>query len=379
LSNYPIFVKTVFRLLLLPFVCIFEGSGVHAQFVTYSNDFMNIGAGAAGLAMGGAQVSSVKDPTAGYYNPAGLMGIKDQPEFSLMHAEYFDGIGKYDFASAAFPINDGKRVLGFTLLRFAVDDIPNTLYLINPQDGSITYNVPSFSSADYAFILSLAQKIKETEDGRLSVGVNTKIIYQDVGSFAHAWGFGFDAGLQWSGKRASFGVMAKDVTTTFNAWTFSFTDAEKQVLDLTDNDIPVKSVELTAPQLIIGGSYLFHFGKKVTLRTAMDLDFTFDGKENTVLSSNPVSMDPQIGLEAGYKDIIFLRAGVNNFQQALADGDTLSQKKVWIYQPSIGAGFKIKFVTIDYAFTNLANQSDPLYTNIFSLKFDLGPLSKKNK
>jgi len=28
-------------------------------------------------------------------------------------------------------------------------------------------------------------------------------------------------------------------------------------------------------------------------------------------------------------------------------------------------------VTIDYAFTNLANQSNPLYTHVFSLKFDL--------
>jgi hypothetical protein len=55
----------------------------------------------------------------------------------------------------------------------------------------------------------------------------------------------------------------------------------------------------------------------------------------------------------------------------LADGDTTNQKRVWIYQPSLGAGFKLKNVSIDYAFTNLANQSNPLYTHIFSLKFDL--------
>jgi hypothetical protein len=372
-------VKPTTRPLLLLFVALCLGPGVQAQFVTYSNDFLNIGAGAAGLAMGGAQVSSVKDATAGYYNPAGLMGVKDKPDFTLMHAEYFAGIGKYDYAAAAFPIDDGKRVLGFSLLRFAVDDIPNTLYLVNPQDGSIDYNnIQSFSSADYAFLLSFSQMVKETSAGRLSVGVNTKIIYRDVGSFAHAWGFGFDGGIQWLGnKGGSFGIVAKDITTTFNAWNFSFTDEEKQVLYLTDNDIPVKSVELTAPSLIVGGSWLFHLGRKATLRPAIDLDVTFDGMRNTIVSSNPVSIDPHIGLEAGYKDIVFLRFGIDNFQRALADGDTLNQRRVWIYQPSIGAGFKIKFVTIDYAFTNLANQSDPLYTNIFSLKFDLGPLPKK--
>jgi hypothetical protein len=44
---------------------------------------------------------------------------------------------------------------------------------------------------------------------------------------------------------------------------------------------------------------------------------------------------------------------------------------VWIYQPSLGAGFKIKNVGIDYAFSNLANQSSPLYTHVVSLFVDL--------
>ena len=109
---------------------------------------------------------------------------------------------------------------------------------------------------------------------------------------------------------------------------------------------------------------------------------TFDGKRNTVLSSDPISIDPKFGLEANINNIVFLRAGISNFQKALADGDTLNQKKVWIYQPSIGAGFKIGNVAIDYAFTNLANQSNPLYTHVFSLRLDImpkGATAEKNK
>ena len=75
----------------------------------------------------------------------------------------------------------------------------------------------------------------------------------------------------------------------------------------------------------------------------------------------------------------FVRAGINNFQKALADADTLNQKKVWIYQPSAGAGFKIQNVKIDYAFTNLANQSNPLFTHVFSLQVDLVNGKKKKK
>ena len=76
---------------------------------------------------------------------------------------------------------------------------------------------------------------------------------------------------------------------------------------------------------------------------------------------------------------VFVRAGVSNFQRALADGDTLNQKKVWIFQPSLGAGFKVGNVAIDYAFTNLANQSNPLYTNVFSLYIDLVPKGKEKQ
>src|SRR5215467_15570992 len=82
------------------------------QFRKYSNEFLNIGAGARGLAMGSAQVASVDDGTAGYWNPAALVGIKDYPQVNLMHSEYFAGIGKYDYASVALPLADNKRTIG---------------------------------------------------------------------------------------------------------------------------------------------------------------------------------------------------------------------------------------------------------------------------
>ncbi|MBI3883924.1 MAG: PorV/PorQ family protein [Sphingobacteriales bacterium] len=342
-----------------------------AQFRQYSNEFLNIGAGARGLAMGGAQVASVNDATAGYWNPAGLTGVKDVPAAALMHADYFSGIGKYDFGAVAIPIQDNKRTLGLSVLRFAVDDIPNTLYLVEP-DGSINYNnVQSFSSADYALLLSFAEQAKKTEFVSISYGVNAKVIYRKVGTFATALGFGIDAGVQMKGDNWQLGVVVKDLTTTFNAWSFHFTDQEKEKLYLTNNNIPVKSTESTAPHVTLGGRYTFKAGETFSISPEASLDFTFEGRRNTVVSSNAVNIDPHVGLEASLKDIFFVRAGVTNFQRGLADGDTLNQKRVWIYQPSFGAGIKIKNVSIDYAFTNLANQSNPLYTHVLSLCFNL--------
>ena len=342
------------------------------QFRKYSNEFLNIGAGARGLGMGAAQAASVNDGTAGYWNPAGLVSVQDMPNINLMHASYFNNIGKYDYASVAIPEVDNKRVIGFSLLRFAVDDIPNTLFLVEP-DGSINYgNITTFSSADYAFLFSYAQKIRDDDDLKMSFGANAKVIYRKVGHFANAWGFGLDAGFKMQKDRWSLGIVAKDITTTFNAWSFHFTEKEKEVLYLTDNDIPVKSTELTAPRLTIGNSYNFRLGSSVDLLAEADLDLTFDGRRNSLISTNALNVDPHAGLEAAIKNVFFVRAGISNFQQALADGDTTNQKKVWIFQPSLGAGFKINNIQIDYAFTNLANQSNPLYTHIFSLKIDLG-------
>jgi hypothetical protein len=351
----------------------------YCQFTAYSNEFLNIGAGARGLGMASAQVATVSDATAGYWNPAALANIRDNPQLSLMHAEYYAGIGKYDFAALALPLKDGKRTLGLTLLRFAVDDIPNTIFLVQP-DGSVNFsNITTFSSQDMAFIISLAQQSKMWGNKKVNFGVNAKIIYRTAGDFATAWGFGFDAATQIEGKNWKLGIVGKDITTTFNAWSFSLDEAIREVFYETENQIPGKSIELTAPQLLIGGSYNFKINKKMNLLVEGDLDVTFDGKRNEVISTNPVSIDPRLGLELSFKDIFFVRAGVNNFQQVLDDRDTLNNRKIWIYQPSVGAGFKVGDVQIDYAFVNLANQSYPLYTHVFSLRVDLRRKGQQKK
>ena len=363
-------------LVLLTFLFFNRSMG---QFAKYSNEFLNIGAGARGMAMGNAQVASVNDGTGGYWNPAAIADIRTSPQLNLMHAEYFAGVGKYDYASLVLPLKDNKRSLGLSLLRFAVDDIPNTVFLVQP-DGSIDFsNITTFSSADYAFLISLAQQVNWIKDRKVNFGLNAKIIHRQAGDFTSSWGFGFDAAIQIVGERWKAGLVAKDVTTTFNAWSYNISQEWREVFYATSNDIPSNSVELTAPQLVPGFSYSFPLNKKLSLLAEADFYITFDGKRNTVISSNPVSVDPRLGLELSYNNVFFVRGGIANFQQTLDDRDTTNTQKIWIYQPSIGAGFRIGDVQIDYAFSNLANQSNPLYTHVFSLKVDLVDNKKKAK
>jgi hypothetical protein len=353
-----------------------------AQFRKYANEFLSIGAGSRSQAMGNAQVASSSDAFAAYWNPAGLTQIQNQPQIGYMHAIYFNGIGKYDFGSIAIPSKNKKTVIAATVLRFAIDDIPNTLFLFEP-DGRPNYNnITTFSSADYAFLFSIAKKVRDNAEKQkqLSWGANLKVIHRKIGTFATAWGLGLDAGIQYKSKRWQLGAVLRDATTTFTSWQFNFTDAEKEKLYLTNNAIPVKSSESQLPRLMLGLGYKIPFkNPKSYLMAELNADLTFDGRRNTVISTDPLSVDPKLGLELGINSNVFIRAGIFNFQQAIKDGDTTANQKTWIFQPGAGLGFNINNVTIDYAFSNLANQSDPLYSHVFSLKLNLVKQKKQTK
>lgn len=59
---------------------------------------LNIGAGVPVLWYGRCTgAASTEDGSAGYWNPAGLVYVYEHPAISFMHADYFAGIGKYDY------------------------------------------------------------------------------------------------------------------------------------------------------------------------------------------------------------------------------------------------------------------------------------------
>ncbi len=340
----------------------------------YSNEFLSIGVGARAHGMANAQVAHVSDLSAGYWNPAGLTGITSDMQVGAMHAEWFGGIGKYDYAAVALPIPKQSRYVGLSFVRFGVDGIPNTLSLYEP-DGTVNYNnVTEFSAADYAVMLHYAQKLEKLG---ISIGATPKIVHRKIGKFATSWGFGVDLGAQYKYKEFQFGVQLRDITTTFNAWKFNFTEAEKQVLGMTGNEIPIKSVELTKPQILLGAAYKkdFNIGKPLegkrqkTMGVLAELDFqlTTDGKRNVLISSNPVSIDPMLGIELHYDNIVFLRSGVNNFQRFTST----TGKTTWAVQPNFGVGFRIFQFHIDYAITNLGGNSGVLYSHLVSARFNI--------
>jgi hypothetical protein len=338
-----------------------------AQAPKYSNEFLAIGVGANALGMSNSVVATVNDVTSGYWNPAGLMGIKSNYQVALMHSEYFAGIAKYDYGAFAKRI-DSSSAMAVSIIRFAVDDIPNTTQLIN-SNGQIDYNrITTFSAADYGFLFSYAKQFKVPG---LVFGANAKVVRRIVGDFANSWGFGLDAGMQYKRGTWQFGAMARDITTTFNAWSYHLDDATKAVFIQTGNEIPSNTLELTLPKLILGVAKTVNY-KKFAAQFQLNTDLSFDGMRNVLIRSDIVSIDPNLGMQLSYADIVFLRAGLGNIQEIKETGG-LVEKTI---QPNMGIGIKIKGISIDYALTNVGQQVG-LLSNVFSLKFDINPKHDK--
>lgn len=328
----------------------------------YSNEFLNIGVGARALGMSNAVVASSSDVTSAYWNPAGLLNIKSDLQIGLMHAEYFAGIGKYDYGAISKKFDD-KSAGAFSFIRFGVDNIPNTTELIDAQ-GNIDYDrITYFSAADMAFIFSYGRKIKD----KLDIGGNVKIIHRKVGDFAQSWGFGIDASAIYHLNKWKLGVLARDVTSTFNAWSFSLSDQMIEVFQNTGNEIPQNGLEITMPRIILGGARTWEMGKDFSLITELDADLTTDGKRNTLIVGDPISIDPHFGIEVGFKKIVFVRGGIGNLQRITET----TGKEVMSVQPNIGIGVNIKGLSINYALTDIGDASVALYSNVFSLRFNL--------
>jgi hypothetical protein len=329
------------------------------------------------MGMAGAQVATVDDVTSAFWNPAGLRYVKNDFQIGLMHSEYFSSIAKYDYLGAALPMKNKKGVLAVSLIRFAIDDIPYTLNLIQP-DGTVDYSkIKAISAADYAGLISYAQKLHikrfaDREDIDISVGGNLKIIHRNIGTLANAWGGGIDLGLQGRVGKWRFGAAFKDITTTYTLWSFSFTDKEKQVLAQTGNEIVSKSTEVNTPRIILGAGRHFPIDKKMNLLVETNLDMTTDGKRyGNLVNAGPLSIDPRLGLELGYNNLFYLRGGLGNFQRVLNDNDSTNTQKRTLFQPTLGVGIKLKSLTIDYSFSSLNLQGSPLYSHFVSLKLAL--------
>jgi hypothetical protein len=173
------------------------GQEDNTAYGTTSAEFLLLGAGARGAALGGSFAAIATDISALYYNPAGAALI-EQPGIMIGTYDYVAET-RYSWGGLAFPLSGGSRAIGFQLGTFGFDDQP--VYTEEQPDGSgATYSV------DQTFLgLTFAQNFSD----RFSAGLTAKYVDDNLGTvsgsaFAVDFGTNFHATLNNHPVKFSF-------------------------------------------------------------------------------------------------------------------------------------------------------------------------------
>lgn len=330
----------------------------------YGNDFLSTGSGARALGMGSAHVALTNDVTAAYWNVAGLSELQS-PQVMYMHSERFSGIVGYDYGAAAMPLKDDRGAIAISFFRQGVDNIANTLNAWDRErdqpKGNVEDYITRFSAADMAVFFSYATQRTE----QLSYGASAKIIHHKLGPFAQAWGYSLDVGAKYKTDFANFGVSVRDVTTMQKMWDVdesAFGDYESQ-FDSLGATLPTGQNEYVLPSLKLGASKLFPISDDFLVTAAADVDLLFENRQAYYINLGSMSLEPHVGGEVSYKDVIALRAGVTDFITDPVSGFSVS--------PTLGMGLNIASFILDYGFASFAGAASDLgFTHRISLRFD---------
>jgi hypothetical protein len=149
-----------------------------------SGEFLLLGAGARGAALGGAFAALVTDVTATYHNPAGLAQLS-RPGAMLSTYSYLADT-RYTWIGMAFPLAGGSRAIGISGGSFGFSGQPR--YTLDNPDGDGT----SYSVAETFLSATLAQNFSD----RFSAGLSFKFIRDELGQ-ATAQGFAVDFGTNF--------------------------------------------------------------------------------------------------------------------------------------------------------------------------------------
>ena len=123
--------------------------------------FLKIGVGGRAAALGEAYTALANDPTAIYWNPAGLHGGSGT-QLAFTHLSWLESI-KHDFIAISFPGFGGKLGLGFTM-----QSIPD----IELREIPSTEPVATLDARDLAVALAYARPLNP----QLSVGLSVKYL-----------------------------------------------------------------------------------------------------------------------------------------------------------------------------------------------------------
>lgn len=172
---------------------------------TTSAEFLLLGAGARGMALGPGFAAITRDVEAAYYNPAGLP-LMEKPSAAFSMMPYFADT-HYVWAGIGLPLSNGEWGLGFSLQNFGFSDQVLTTEEDPLGEGGLRYDV-----AETAIGVSIAHAFID----RFTGGVTLKYISSSLGK-TDASGIGIDVGTnfhtEWNGRPIAMSFVIQNLST----------------------------------------------------------------------------------------------------------------------------------------------------------------------
>lgn len=171
---------------------------------TTAAEFLLLGAGARGTALGSAYSSIASDVSALYYNPGGV-ALMTRPGVMVGTYDYVSET-KYTWGGVAFPFSGGARAFGIQLGTFGFSDQP--VYTVDQPEG----NGQEYSVSETFAGLTYAENFSD----RFSAGFTAKFIFDQLGDAkgsAIAVDFGTNFHAMLSGHPVKFSFVLANLGT----------------------------------------------------------------------------------------------------------------------------------------------------------------------
>lgn len=296
---------------------------------TSAATFLEIGVGARAMAMGGSYTAVANDPTAMYWNPAGLAWIESM-QAEIQHNEWFLD-GAYDFAGLVVPIPALNSTLGLSFITLGFGEQP--VRTVERPEGTGEF----YDARDMAIGLTYAVRLTEL----FSFGLTGKYISQRIWNESGS-SFAIDLGIfyntQLDGLRLGFSMSNFGTEIQLSGRNLDTTvDPDDQIENFDRVQATYQTNSYPLPLLFrFGISYEREFGNYGRILATADLNHPSNATEGI-----------NLGLEYGFGGILFLRGGYESlFEENAENGLTLGAGIDWFND---NAGFGVR---VDYAYSD---------------------------